>query len=294
MEIDTVSLLPSKALQARLREETHALSEKDTLLILYHYARTQEERLALLAKFAETASEHFAALARRILVWEEEKLARFRESFPGFLYEVGITDLESDYEERCLCDTYETAVASIDAYFRAYTDIEMRRTDPFTFEIRKLPVTRQGMPWPENTPGFCRVDANGQVLYVDDLSRWDECLPEELCAACENFCLYDDICYPFFVAAGQLVRYTSSHYPHAKVEYGLCPEDFDRSASSHIYVYPLASDAVRLCDVSEEACTLAHEHIDAPLCDIVLPEELPEDLCAPAAAFWEAYQDRFR
>ncbi len=287
-----LSLLPSAGLQERIRKENYTFSERETLLILYRYARTQDERLTLLAEFSETASEMYAAIARRIRLWEEKKLARFRKSETGYLYEMCITGQNEEMGESCFFDTYEAALAGIDAHYEAYAHIGLKRGDPDVFEIRKHRVLVRGDAWQTRLPASCRVDVDGRVLFVDDFSDWSDAFPETPCEGCDSFYLYDDVQYPFFVEAGQLVRYMSDHYPHAKVAYGICTEDFDRGESSRVYVFPLNSEAVRRCDVSEDACMVAHEHIDAPLCEIVPPEEIPDELRASVAAFWDAYRAR--
>ncbi len=288
--VDVVSLLPSRTLRERICAENYEFSERDSLLILYRYARGQEERLRLLEEFADGASALLADIARRLLLWEREKFERFSAPTERFVYELCITDRSADYEECCLCNTYEAAIAAIDAYFTAYS---VAKTEPYTFEIRKHPVITPGMPWPKGNPALCRVDADGRVLLVDDASKLPVCPPDKTCVECDCVCLYDEVTYPSFVAAGQLVRYTSDHYPHAKEVYGICTDDFGRAASACVYVYPLASDAVRFCDVREEALMFDHQHIDAPLCEVISPEEIPDErMRAEAAAFWAAYAAR--
>ncbi len=293
MGIDVIALLPSVALREAIRAQNHAFSEGETLIILYRYAKSFDERLALLSDFAATASDEYADTARRIADWERDMLARFAAPAEGFIYETNICEPQDTFGgESSYWATYEAAVAAVPAYYARYAHVGAKPTDPNVHTIRKLPIGRQGAPWPDAFPDRCLVDAKGRVLDVGDDSRYPLCPEGKDCNACTACCLWEDVLYPSFIKEGHLVRYTVDHYPHAAVKYGLCPDDFGGGPCSYVYLYPLSSDAVRYGLVSDEACLVAHEHMDAPLCEPISPEELPEDLRAPAAAFWALYNER--
>ena len=290
MKTDLISLLPSEALREKIRRENFVFSERDTLLILDRYARTQEERLSLLSEFAGTASEEYAVLARRIAAWEEETLARFMACEEGFIYELNVSEPNDPQGESCFCDTYESAIAAIKAHATAYADV-LEPDFSGIWRIYKHPIMKLGAPWVMRPSDVCRVDADGQVLSVVDNGNCKLAPAGKTCMSCHGFCIYDNPVFPCHISAGSLVRYTADHYPGTPAEYGLCPYDFDRQPCDTICVYPLVSKAIRDCDVSDDACTMAHEHIPAPLCDPISPDDISEEMRKQAITFWKKWNE---
>ncbi len=291
MQDIAVSLLPSCALRSCIHETGYTFGERDILLILYRYAPNHAERMTLLARFADTASDEYATHARRLIAWDEERVARFVTPSADFVYELGIKDDPDTPEECILCPNFETAVAAIGRYYEAYAALDIRPEACSSYRVRKRHLLTASSLWPKQAVDECRLNVKGQILFVDDSTSWLGCSEDRNCSDCNLFCPYDDVLYPSFIRTGDVLRYTETYDPGAAVKYGICPYGCDRENGpwESVYLYPLDSEAVRYADVSEDALTQAHEHVPVPLCELIALDDLPREMRTACETFWTKY-----
>ncbi len=286
------ALFPSKDLREKIRSSGHTFTDAERLILSYRFAPSHEERMRLLADFAEEAEAVYAEIARRIMAHDEVRVARFTAPAEGYVYELSVQTASSGTEERCICDSFAAAVRLIERYFEGdCMDKALRSSGKY--HITKHRLLSADRDWLDDPSAVCRVDGDGRILELwDDDEYRGECPDDVACCDCTAFCLHGDVGFPAFVRAGDLVRYVEDHYPGAAVKYGICPFT-DTSPSDEVYVYPLDSEAVWRCDTSDEALTQAHEHVPLPYCEVITPDDLPDErMRAEVTAFWAAFLNR--
>lgn len=270
----------STGLKKRIAEVSYSFSEKDLLGIAFHFSQSFEERIRLLQLLADSklsVSEH----AARCVSWQKESLAAFKQKGGHEVYELRIK-VEPDYirEERYLCDTYDTALQMIDAF---YDNFEIAETGQTRYIIEKRTVFRSDHLVDDEDLREC-VLRSGKVLFTVDssLTEYGPCCYS--CLDCANPCILNiEVCFPTFISDRSPVRYRTAY---GDIRYGIHLNfGYEDKTKYYYYVIPLNGDLLKLQKFDRDWGRHEHDPVSAPNVDIAAPEELDAELLENYQAF---------
>ncbi len=299
---EIIELLPSETLKKKIAETGYKFTETELIYIIYEFAKTFEQRKNMLLRFAETASAEAAKNAIMLADWQDEIYRNFRENSEGYIYELRIRE-EEYCEERFICASYEAALKYIDLYYDEYKDIGVIETERSRYQIvkRRVYSGKDDEGFSEDGTAECILAAGKKLISVDDVrlicNRPYEV--ENACAECDFFCpaKVDEILFPCFVKDGDIIKYTEKvytgndlqeQYPshHTEEHYGIALV-WDEEPIDYIYTLPFDSNAIKNHKYDETARLEAHDHIHAPLAEVVSIDELDEKMREDYLAYME-------
>jgi hypothetical protein len=290
---EIIELLPSKTLKDKIQETEYKFTETELIYIIYEFAKTFEERQNLLRRFAENASNEGAKNAIMLADWQNEIYKNFREDSEGYIYELRIRE-EEYCEERFICSSYEAALKYIDLYYDEYKDIGVEETEKSRYHIvkRRIYSGKEDEGFSEDGCAECILGAGKIIISVDDTriicNRHYEV--ENACEECGFLCptKVDEILFPCFVKNGDIIKYTQTVYSkndiqeqfgerHKETHYGIALVN-DSEPIDYIYTMPFDSDAVKHHKYDDMARLEGHDHIYAPLAEVISIDELDEKM----------------
>lgn len=285
---EIVELLPSKDLKAKIRESGYAFSELDLLQIIYGFAPSFEKRLVLLERFARVSSPEIARCVELYSEWQMRLFQLFCEESDGYIYELHIKEQPDAYDERYICSSYEAALKYIDLYYGEYGDVGSEESEKTRYKIvkRRIYTGDEAQGFCEDEMAVCVLGAHKTVLSVSDTRQWTpyddykgECDGD--CMDCTKVCPWraDEILFPCFTHDRDAVSYTDHD---GNTHFGICFQK-DESPMDYLYIIPLDSNALRYHAFDEDL--QAHEHIFAPLVEVVPLGALDEKMRADYWAY---------
>lgn len=147
-----VSRFWSEGLKAEIAQRNYVFPAGDLLAAVYHTVEQFEERLSLLGLFADHVPEA-ADHARKIIAWEQKRLADFQVLKPGELYELRITDHPGEEHMDFLCTDFDVCFDLIDRYYERFNWIE--ETAETRYSIVKRRVFSSGKTMEKDELGSC-------------------------------------------------------------------------------------------------------------------------------------------
>ena len=105
-----LSLLPSEKLKKEITNKSWHFSDRDLLVIAWHYAPDFDARVALLRLLEQQTEGDLKAYIRRIIETQRQMLAGFKSSDARTVFELHIKDTPDSYDERYLCSSFEAAL----------------------------------------------------------------------------------------------------------------------------------------------------------------------------------------
>ena len=275
LQSEILSCLWSGDMKRIIAQTGYCFTEEDLFGIAYHFAPSFEERLRLLGLLAD----HAPAVSLRacaVISWEKACLARFRQAEAGAVYELLIKETPDAWEERYLCQTYETALEML-AGFCAEYDCDLD-TDQSYCAIRKRKILQPGKPFGEDWAGECDF-ARGKILVSVDgpphMTENGPC-PSGGCGDCENRCVIDlEPCFPALVPDCAPVRYRLGI---GRTALGIHLNFSRLPAMERCYIIPFAGALLSSDDFEANWGYHDHQHIPGPNVELVPVEELsPEN-----------------
>jgi hypothetical protein len=304
---EIIELLPSKTLKDKIQETEYKFTETELIYIIYEFAKTFEERQNLLRRFAENASNEGAKNAIMLADWQNEIYKNFREDSEGYIYELRIRE-EEYCEERFICASYEAALKYIDLYYDEYASIGVAETEKSRYHIvkRRIYSGKADEGFCEDGVAECILGAGKTLISVEDTrpicNKSDEI--ETVCDKCDFICpnKSDEVLFPCFVKDGDIIRYTEKRYTgndlqeqypsyHMEEHYGIAFA-WDGEPLDYIYTLPLDSNAIKHHKYDEMAMLESHDHVYAPLAEVVPIDELDEKMREDYLAYMEHLKSR--
>lgn len=296
---EIIELLPSGTLKNKIAETGYKFTETELIYIIYSFAKTFDERNEMLRGFAKSASAEAAKNALFLADRQDEIYKDFCENGDGYIYELRIRE-EEYCEERFICASYEAALKYIDLYYDEYASIGVTETEKSCYHIvkRRIYSGKESEGFSADGVAECILGAGKKVLSVDDTRPFCKTADDDetACPDCELFCpaKTDDMAFPCFVKDGDIIRYTDTVYGnkeiderfgerHEEVHYGIV-RAWGSEPLDYIYTFPFDSAAISEHKYDDDALFHAHDHIYAPLAEVVsvdeLDEKMKEDYCA--------------
>ena len=298
---EIIELLPSRTLKSKIFETGYKFTETELIYIIYEYAKTFKERGEMLRRFAKTASAEAAKTALTAADWQEKIYKDFHENSEGYIYELRIRE-EEYCEERFICASYEAALKYIDLYYDEYESIGVAETEKSRYQIvkRKIYSGKKDEMFNKDCAAECILGAGKRLISVDDRSYF--CGDESAnCAECEKFCPSNilDLRFPCFVKDGDIIKYTDTIYDnngidewfgsrHMEEHYGIA-FPYNNEPMDAIYTLPLHSEAIKHHKYDEMAMLESHDHVYAPLAEVVSVDELDDKMREDYLAYMEHY-----
>ena len=296
---EIIELLPSRTLKNKIFETGYKFTETELIYIIYEYAKTFEERDEMLRRFAKSASAEAAKNALMAADWQEKIYKNFHEDSEGYIYELRIRE-EEYCEERFICTSYEAALKYIDLYYDEYKGIGVTETEKSRYQIvkRRIYGGKDEEVFSKDCVAECILGAGKRLISVNDRSYF--CGDESAnCAECEKFCPSNilDLRFPCFVKDGDIIKYTDTIYDnngieewfgsrHTEEHYGIA-FPCNNEPMDAIYTLPLHSEAIYSHRYDKDSILHAHDHISAPLAEVVSIDELSEKMKADYLAYME-------
>ena len=301
---EIIELLPSGTLKNKIAETGYKFTETELIYIIYSFAKTFDERNEMLRGFAQSASAEAAKNALLLAAHQDEIYKDFCENGEGYIYELRIRE-EEYCEERFICASYEAALKYIDLYYDEYASIGVTETEKSCYQIvkRRIYSGKADEGFCEDGAAECILGAGKKVLSVEDTSpicnKSDEI--ETVCDKCDFICpnKSDEVLFPCFVKDGDIIRYTEKRYTgndlqeqypsyHMEEHYGIAFAGDDEPLD-YIYTLPLDSNAIKHHKYDEMAMLESHDHVYAPLAEVVSVDELDEKMREDYLAYMEHY-----
>ena len=162
-----LSCIWSTDLKNYIKEHNYIFTSTELLSIAYHFAPTYAERLRLLQLLADYAPD-VSEFAAQCVSFQNECLERFCQHGENEVYELRIKDDPDAYEERYLCDSYQTALDMIDGFDRKYDFATEKDTAHYVITKRK--VLQSTDAFQEDELQACELGA-GKVLISAEIWR---------------------------------------------------------------------------------------------------------------------------
>lgn len=278
-----VACMPSKSLRAAVARTGHVFAPQELLALAYRYAPDQAKRMELLMLLAHDVPE-IAEHAQALISYQEQMTEAYMTPSADAVYELLVHEAGVREPERCLCASFEAALARLRWYRERYADIPGGEE---TYSIIKRRILPAGDDEVDDEMGGCRVDADGTILGLDmydGLNEWGGC-PEgcDDCDECPRICMnhMGEAACPMFVEPWGFVR-----YPGLKgwTTWAIAlPQVEPDPLETEITVYPLNGETVHYRDMDE--VFFSHWHVALPQVEAVTAEDLPSAWREAAVAY---------
>lgn len=278
-----VAAMPSRDLRRAVERTGHAFAPQELLLLAERYAPdwdARRELLTLLARGVPEIAEHARALIR----YQERVTEAYMTPSADAVYELLVHEAGAREPERCLCASFEAALARLRWYRERYADIPGGEE---TYSIIKRRILPAGDDEVDDEMGGCRVDADGTILCLDmydGLNEWGGC-PEgcDDCDECPRICMnhMGEAACPMFVEPWGFVR-----YPGLKgwTTWAIAlPQVEPDPLETEITVYRLDGETVHCRDMDD--AFRSHDHVALPQVEVVAAEDLPTAWREAAVAY---------
>ena len=271
-----IELLPSKDLKKKIKQTNHQFKENELLQIIYNYAPDFNTRIELMKEFSGIASSDISTLAKLYIEYERDIFNQFIEPNEGFVYELSIKETPDSYEEKYLCSSYEAALECIDKFYEEYADVDAKERNETKYEIVKRKVFSIKDSFEEDAYWSCELGTNKTVLKIYDCKSSSDCDFDNLCSDCNQVCIHrcDDVLFPCFAYNYAIIKY-SDHKGKECFGVNICLHECDGFASE-LYIIPLNSSVIK--EHRFEDSFNVHQHIELPLANLVMPDELEETM----------------
>ena len=282
LQTQMVSLIPSKALRAKIVETGFHLPPLSLLNIAYYCSPDYASRIENLRLIEASISGKRKAYAARLAEMQGQMLEAFQEANPRAVYELHIMEEPHFMEEVHLCASWAAAKALIRRYYQEY---ECRETSLARYRIvkRRVFLGKEGEPFPGDFLGEA-ILLPGGVLYSVDVNGYcaEDC--DGFCSECADKCVCnEDVPFPVCTKHLDAVTYLG---PDCIRRYGVVLEGKAPNTGMR-YIIPLDSEQIRYHNF--ENFSLAHKHIPTVLVDPISPEALPPQMKEDYEAFLSAW-----
>ena len=280
---EIVNCVPSEHLKTAVAQTEHVFAPQELLVLAYRYAPDQAKRMELLMLLAHDVSE-IAEHAQALISYQEQMTEAYMTPSADAVYELLVHEAGAREPERCLCASFEAALARLRWYRERYADLPGGEE---TYSIVKRRILPAGDDEVDDEMGGCRVDADGTILCLDmydGLNEWGGC-PDgcDDCDECPHICMnhMKEAACPMFVGPWDFVRFrnwvgwTTWAIALPQVE----PDPLE----TEITVYRLDGETVHYRDMDE--VFFSHWHVALPQVETVTAEELPSAWREDAVAY---------
>lgn len=276
MKEEIISLIPSEDLKKKIKETNHTFRENELLQIIEKYAEPRDLRLDMMRRFSEIASPQISALAKEYIRYEEAMLSAFVEGRKSIVYELEIKEDPEAYEERYLCDSYNSALLTIDKFFRRYSFAKENESTVYT--ISKRYVLSEEDVFDEDKLAECTLGPGKVIrrLWSEEVSTGG-CKVDNPCSECDQICRHrcDEVKYPNIAENFTLVKYKGDK-GEWRFAVNLDHPDMDNSLLEELYALNLDSRDIAAHNFSGDAIFAAHTHLALPTVALASLDDLTE------------------
>ena len=280
---EIVNCVPSEHLKTAVAQTEHVFAPQELLVLAYRYAPDQAKRMELLMLLAHDVPE-IAEHAQALISYQEQMTEAYMTPSADAVYELLVHEAGAREPERCLCASFEAALARLRWYRERYADIPGGEE---TYSIVKRRILSAEDEAKDDEMGECRVDADGTLLCLDmydGLNEWGGC-PEDCddCDECPRICMnhMKEAACPMFVGPWDFVRFRNWV---GWTTWGVAlPQVEPDPLETEITVYRLDGETVHYRDMDE--VFFSHWHVALPQVETVTAEELPSVWREDAVAY---------
>lgn len=248
--------------------------------IVCEYVEKYEDRLFLLNEMLSVVNDEELLTYLKFLIHEEEfELKAIQNDDTGYVYELHIKETPDSYDERYLCNSYQSALNMIDEFYKEY-DSDENESSRYEIVKRKIYDSRTDS-FEEDFYGKCTLNYERkicEVFYHKPNNSIYDC--DGFCFECDRLCIHNvSIKFPPFVGYKDLVRYIDYD---GKVKFGVSLDEPECQAEE-CYIIPLDCFALRYKNF--EKAHDFHEHTPYPQVERANVDEL----CDEEAEAYKAY-----
>ena len=271
-----INLIPSEDLKKKIKETNHTFRENELLQIIENYAEPRELRLDMMLRFSEIAGEEISALAKEYVRYEEAAFAAFVSNNSGAVYELKIRETPDSYEECYLCDSYNSALLTIDKFYRRYDFA--KENEATVYEIAKRFVLSEEDVFDEDKLAECTLGPRKAVmrLWSEEVSTGG-CKVDNLCSECDQICRHrcDEVKYPNIAENFALVKYKGNKGEDC-FAVNLDLPNMDNRFLGELYAIALDSPSIVAHNFSDDTIFGAHTHLALPTVSLASLDDLTE------------------
>lgn len=264
----------SKDLRGYIAEHNYTFTDAQLVSLAYHFAPTYDERIRLLQLLSDHAPD-VSEFAGRCISFQKSCLEQFCRHAENEIYELRIKEDPDAYEDRYLCESYQTALDMIDGFYREY-DFSPEK-DTARYEIAKRKILRATDAFQEDELQSCDLGA-GKVLISAELWSGEDDPKNEI----------TDVEFPGFIPHLSAVRYRRGDN---SIHRGVCLAG-DNFPSDSCYVIPLESEMIKSRDYDKHLGCHWHEHIPGPNIEVLPIEDLTDEEKGNYSAFVQYWKHR--
>jgi len=274
----------SKSLLYAIDEKGLKFQDFDLLIFAYRYSLTYDKQIELLRLISEnTKDERTKMQAEKCTKYKENEYAKFISDEKDCVFEVIVTEYDTEYEDRFLAKTYKVAIDKMKNFSQHY------KKNKFKFlqiEILKRKINDKIKD--EDRLGRAGYNENLELVDIDYYKFDDE--KKWLCPECncyynddktvDNKCfLHREVELPKFIHDMDLITYKPYHDTLGNSKYAINidwddddgSETFKTASSLCIPLDVKFSDMKTINDLLDE-----HTHVDYVHIDRIEPNELPK------------------
>ena len=262
--IDTIK---SKSLKRAIEKSNKQFSIMELVKIAFNYT-DYKQRIKLLTLISESINEkEIKKYISDVIKQQNDMYNEFVKKSGNCVYELHIKQTPDSYDERYLCESYESAREMISLFYKEY---EEKETELAKYEIEKRRIFVENGNFEEDGLGLCTLNHKREICRLD-VYGMNSC--EQLCDNCSKLCISNvSIKYPRFASNFDIVKYTEKN---GAKHFGVYLEginDYDEE----YYIIPL--DCIAMKYHIFERDFYNHIHIEAPFVERADFKELPEDM----------------
>lgn len=266
-----VSKVKSASFKDAINKEKTIFTPVELCKFIYEYVEMFDDRIYLFREMKSVTEDvqlrdYIAFLIDNM----ETQMDFFKKQDPEFIFELHIKDTPDSYDERYICNSFDSAIRMIDEFCKEY-ECDKNAISRYIIKKRKI-YNGSSDHFDEDFRGGCSLNSGKKIckFYPYESVNYHNC--DGMCCKCNRLCIMNiTISFPVFTGYKDLVRFYDSQ---GKSRYGVCLDDAD-IREEVCYIIPLDCFALRYHFF--EKVHDFHMHIPYPYVEKVNDAELNEE-----------------
>lgn len=265
-----IGKIKSDSLKNAIKKQNTVFSFIEIMKIICEYVEEYADRIYLLKKMLSVLDdEKIYSYVNFVIDWMENSFQQLKQDSPDCIFELYIKYKSDSFNERYLCDSFNSAISLIDEYCEEYS---YKSTEHIVYKIVKRKIHNSSNDaFDEDYMGSCTLNFHKKIcsVFFYQEARYYEC--DGMCCKCDRLCMTNvEIQFPAFIGYQDLVRYQDFE---GRIKYGISFDDGSFQCEV-CYIIPLDCEAL-LYNYFEKAHDF-HKHISYPYVEKISESELPE------------------
>ncbi len=253
-----IEKIKSVSLKNAIKKENTIFQPIELLKIIYEFVEKYNDRLFLLKKMLSVVDdEKMVSYISFIVDDMENSLKKLQSVNSNCIFELHIKDTPDSYDESYICNSFNSAIALIDEFYKEYSFAPNKRA---RFKIIKRKIYDSKCDsFEEDFIISCSLDYNKNICDICCKGDADFYHCDGICFECNLLCMTNiNIKFPTFVGYKDLVQYQDLD---GSINYGISWDD-PEFQGEECYIIPLDCFALRYRNFDKAHDF--HKHIPYP------------------------------